>query len=84
MSGSQQHSTKAAVWNTKKFRDEYEIHKNRLQDQHFSVADFPDPLSPRPPHPKQYPKGTNPELERNLHELIAQVKARAVRDAVVG
>ncbi|AEO53608.1 hypothetical protein MYCTH_2295168 [Thermothelomyces thermophilus ATCC 42464] len=67
--------SKGGVWNTKKFRDEYEMYKNRLQDQRFSVAEYPDPLSPRPPHPKQYPSGTSPELERKLQELIAQVKA---------
>ncbi|KAL2180484.1 uncharacterized protein P884DRAFT_327418 [Thermothelomyces heterothallicus CBS 202.75] len=67
--------SKKGVWNTKKFRDEYEMYKNRLQDQRFSVAEYPDPLSPRPPHPKQYPSGTSPELERKLQELIAQVKA---------
>ncbi|KAK4128679.1 hypothetical protein N657DRAFT_676433 [Parathielavia appendiculata] len=79
----QQHASKAAAWNTEKFREEYEVYKNRLQDQKFSIADYPDPLSPRPPHPKQYPKGTNPELERKLHELIAQVKARAGGSGVV-
>ncbi|KAH6853886.1 hypothetical protein B0I37DRAFT_410015 [Chaetomium sp. MPI-CAGE-AT-0009] len=68
---------KPGTWNTKKFNDDYETHKLRLQDQRFSVADYPDPLAPRPPHPKQYPKGTNPELESKLQELIAQVKARA-------
>jgi hypothetical protein len=40
-------------------------------------ADYPDPLSPRPPHPKQYPKGTTPELERKLQALIAKAKAKA-------
>ncbi|KAK4150745.1 hypothetical protein C8A00DRAFT_36642 [Chaetomidium leptoderma] len=74
-SESQQSAKAAAAWNTKKFRDEYETYKNRLQDQKFSVADYPDPLSARPPHPKQYPKGTNPELERQLQKLIAQLKA---------
>jgi hypothetical protein len=39
------------------------------------AADYPDPLAPRPPHPKQYPKGTDPELESNLQQLIARVKA---------
>ncbi|KAG7292940.1 hypothetical protein NEMBOFW57_002985 [Staphylotrichum longicolle] len=71
-------STKGAVtpaWNSKKFREEYDLYKRRLQDQKFSVADYPDPLAPRPPHPKQYPKGTDPELERRLHALIADVKA---------
>jgi hypothetical protein len=29
----------AAAWNTKKFRDEYEAYKNRLQDQKFSVGE---------------------------------------------
>lgn len=28
----------AVAWNTKKFRDEYEMCKNRLQDQKFSVG----------------------------------------------
>ncbi|KAL2141483.1 hypothetical protein VTI28DRAFT_2357 [Corynascus sepedonium] len=64
----------AGAWNTKKFRDEYEMYKNRLQDKGFTVAEYPDPLSPRPPHPKQYPSGTSPELERSLQKLIAQVK----------
>ncbi|KAL2154718.1 hypothetical protein VTH82DRAFT_3394 [Thermothelomyces myriococcoides] len=67
--------SKGGVWNAKRLRDENEMYKNRLQDQKFSVAEYPDPLSPRPPHPKQYPPGTNPELERKLQELIAQVKA---------
>lgn len=40
-----------------------------------TIADYPDPLAPRPPHPKQYPKGTDPELERRLQALIADVKA---------
>lgn len=86
-------------WNTKKFNDEYEAQKHRLQDQRFSVgkspwptcdvvvkawiltsheADYPDPLAPRSSRGgKQYPKGTNPELESKLQELIAQVKASA-------
>ncbi|KAH6619245.1 hypothetical protein B0J18DRAFT_239000 [Chaetomium sp. MPI-SDFR-AT-0129] len=67
--------SKGASWNTKKFREEYEMHKNRLHDQSFSVADYPDPLSPQPPHPKQYPKGTTPDLERKLQDLISRVKA---------
>lgn len=29
----------AAAWNTKKFREEYEHQKNRLQDQDFSVGE---------------------------------------------
>lgn len=28
-----------AAWNTKKFRDEYEVYKSRLQDQKFSVGE---------------------------------------------
>lgn len=37
---SEPQSAKAAavVWNTKKFRDEYEMCKSRLQDQKFSVG----------------------------------------------
>jgi hypothetical protein len=99
MNSSEPRSTQATSvgWNTKKFRDEYEMYKNRLHDQKFSVgkssqifavylvmsqalnhtADYPDPLSPRPPHPKQYPKGTTPELERKLQALIAKAKAGA-------
>ncbi|KAH6650614.1 hypothetical protein F5144DRAFT_53797 [Chaetomium tenue] len=72
---------KPSNWNTKKFNDEYETQKHRLQDQRFSVADYPDPLAPRTPHPKQYPRGTNPELESKLQELIAQVKASAAGNA---
>lgn len=34
----QQQSKTAAAWNTKKFREEYEMYKNRLQDQRFSVG----------------------------------------------
>ncbi|KAK4241588.1 hypothetical protein C8A03DRAFT_41070 [Achaetomium macrosporum] len=73
-SSESQQQSKAAAWNTKKFREEYETYKNRLQDQKFSVADYPDPLALRPPYPKQYPKGTDPDLERNLQQLIARVK----------
>jgi hypothetical protein len=40
MSESQQHSSKAAAWNTKKFREEYDMYKNRLQDQKFSMGVF--------------------------------------------
>ena len=32
---------KGAAWNTQRFRDEYEMYKNRLQDQRFSVGEFP-------------------------------------------
>ncbi|KAL2261610.1 hypothetical protein VTK26DRAFT_3785 [Humicola hyalothermophila] len=65
----------AAARNTKKFRDEYEAYKNRLQDQKFSIADYPDPLAPRTPHPKQYPKGAGREVEAKLKELIAEIRA---------
>ena len=41
----------------------------------FRVAKYSDPLPPRPPHPKQYAMGTDPELERMLHKLIAKAKA---------
>lgn len=72
----QPHSAKGpGAWNTKKFRDEYDLYRARLQDQKFSVADYPDPLSPRPPHLKQYPKGTDQGLERKLHALISEAKA---------
>ncbi|KAK3905803.1 hypothetical protein C8A05DRAFT_12419 [Staphylotrichum tortipilum] len=67
-------ATAAGTWNNRKSREEYDMYKSRLQDQRFSIADYPDPLSPRPPHPKQYPKGTDPKLEQMLHELIAKVK----------
>lgn len=30
--------TGTKAWNTKKFREDYEAHKNRLQDQKFSVG----------------------------------------------
>ncbi|KAK4116274.1 hypothetical protein N656DRAFT_794597 [Canariomyces notabilis] len=66
-----------AAWNTKKFRDEYEISKHRLLDQKFSSTEYPDPLAPRPPHPKQYPKGTDPALERQLKQLIADIRPGA-------
>jgi hypothetical protein len=72
---------KPGTWNTKKFNDEYEAQKHRLQDQRFSVADYPDPLAPRSSRGKQYPKGTDPELESKLQELIAQVKASAAGTA---
>ena len=39
--------SKGASWNTQKFRDEYELYKNRLQDQRFSVGEFPNLLVPR-------------------------------------
>ena len=39
--------------------------------KHFGAADYPDPLSPRPPHPQQYPVGTDPELEQILHSCAA-------------
>ncbi|SPQ18310.1 853d6258-73e7-4e7f-9a64-89ff3d4e3b50 [Thermothielavioides terrestris] len=71
----QQKSKTAKPWNTKNFREEYAIYKNRLQDQDFSVAEYPDPLAPPPPHPKQYPKGTDAELEGKLLRLIAEIKA---------
>ncbi|GAB1310523.1 hypothetical protein MFIFM68171_00733 [Madurella fahalii] len=71
----QQSGAKVASWNTKKFRDEYEVSKHRLLDQKFSSADYPDPLAPRPPHPKQYPKGTDPAMERKLQQLIAEIRA---------
>ncbi|KAL2271261.1 hypothetical protein VTJ83DRAFT_632 [Remersonia thermophila] len=67
----------AAAWNTNKFRDEYLAAKNKLLDQKFSVSEYPDPLSPRPPHPKQYPPGTDRQLERKLQELVAQVRSSA-------
>ncbi|EGS18864.1 uncharacterized protein CTHT_0054750 [Thermochaetoides thermophila DSM 1495] len=62
-------------WNTKKFRDEYETLKNRLLDSQFSVAEYPDPLAPKPPHPKQYPVGTGPTVEQRLLKLISEIKA---------
>ncbi|KAL2132520.1 hypothetical protein VTI74DRAFT_3710 [Chaetomium olivicolor] len=74
MHSSEDQKSKPGAWNTKKFRDEYEMYKNRLQDKSFSSTEYPDPLAPRPPHPKQYPKGTNPELESKLLKLIADIK----------
>lgn len=44
-------------------------------------ADYPDPLAPRPPHPRKYPKGTGPEVERKLQELIAEIRARGATAA---
>ncbi|KAL2023245.1 hypothetical protein VTK56DRAFT_3368 [Thermocarpiscus australiensis] len=72
--GASQQS-KAAAMNAKKMREEYDVFKHRLLDQKFSVADYPDPLAPRPPHPKQYPKGTDREMEQKLQKLIADLKA---------
>ncbi|KAK0618258.1 hypothetical protein B0T17DRAFT_331089 [Bombardia bombarda] len=68
-------TSSAAAWNTKKFREECEMAKGRLSDQKFSIADYPDPLLPRPPHPKLYPRGTTVETEKRLRELIDQVRA---------
>ena len=39
----------AGAWNTKKFRDEYEMYKNRLQDKGFTVG--MQRLSSRPLQP---------------------------------
>ncbi|KAK3300501.1 uncharacterized protein B0H64DRAFT_437665 [Chaetomium fimeti] len=83
MSDPGQHANyvKPWAWNNKKYSDDYEAHKVRLQGQRFSSADYPDPLAPRSPHQRQYPKGTDPELESKLQELIAQVKAGVARAA---
>ncbi|KAJ4297261.1 hypothetical protein N0V88_004179 [Collariella sp. IMI 366227] len=74
MHSAEDQNSKAGGWNTKKFRDEYEMHRHRLHDKAFSSYDYPDPLTPRPPHPKQYPRGTSTELESKLLKLIANVK----------
>ncbi|KAK5663707.1 hypothetical protein OQA88_4138 [Cercophora sp. LCS_1] len=67
-----------AAWNNKKFREEYDVTKSRLTDQRFSSGDYPDPLLPRKPgHPRQYPRGTTPEIEKQLKELIAQFRAKS-------
>ncbi|KAK3382896.1 hypothetical protein B0T24DRAFT_672834 [Lasiosphaeria ovina] len=66
-----------AAWNTKKFRDEYEMAKMRLSDQKFNIAEYPDPLLPRRVLPRQYPLGVTAETERRLQELIADIRANA-------
>ncbi|KAK0734383.1 hypothetical protein B0T26DRAFT_746300 [Lasiosphaeria miniovina] len=63
-----------AAWNTKKFRDEYEMAKTRLSDQKFNIAEYPDPLLPRRVLPRQYPLGVTAETERQLQELIANIR----------
>lgn len=65
-----------ASWNTKKFRDEYEMAKARLSDLKFNIGEYPDPLLPRQPHRKQYPPGVTAETERQLQALIATIRER--------
>ncbi|KAK0731166.1 hypothetical protein B0H67DRAFT_62166 [Lasiosphaeris hirsuta] len=63
-------------WNTKKFRDEYEVAKARLSDLKFNIGEYPDPLLPRQPHRMQYPSGVTAEMERQLQALIANIRER--------
>lgn len=65
-------------WNTKKFRDEYEMTKSRLSDQKFSMGQFRDPLFSRRPKVVKYPPGVTPEMEQQLKEFVAKVKAGGV------
>jgi hypothetical protein len=37
-------SQKPAAWNTKKFREEFDIVKSRLADQNFDISKFCDVL----------------------------------------
>ncbi|KAK3956305.1 hypothetical protein QBC32DRAFT_310248 [Pseudoneurospora amorphoporcata] len=64
----------AVTWNTKKFRDDYDMIKIRLTDQRFSSTNFRDPLMPCPPHHRQYPGHTTPATEKRLKELITRIK----------
>ncbi|EGZ77438.1 hypothetical protein NEUTE2DRAFT_154106 [Neurospora tetrasperma FGSC 2509] len=67
-------SSAAVTWNTKKFRDDYDILKIRLSDQRFSSTNFRDPLMPCPPHHRQYPGHNTPAVEKRLEELITRIK----------
>ncbi|KAK3393627.1 hypothetical protein B0H63DRAFT_22036 [Podospora didyma] len=75
-SGSKDKSSAAAAgpaaWNTKKFRDDYDMAKQRLTDQNG----FPDPLWHRPRPPKTYPAGVTSETEQQLKALIANIRAK--------
>lgn len=54
----------AAAWNTKKFREEYEACKNRLQDQKFSVGEFRlYLLSPTQPTTNYHVNTTSPKTQ---------------------
>ncbi|KAF9879931.1 hypothetical protein CkaCkLH20_02742 [Colletotrichum karsti] len=67
---------KAANWNTKKFREEYESFKAKLVDQRFDPKHYPDPLGPRKTSDvRNNPKSSNPEFERKIDQIIAEYKA---------
>ncbi|OIW35298.1 hypothetical protein CONLIGDRAFT_627353 [Coniochaeta ligniaria NRRL 30616] len=71
-------SQKPAAWNTKKFREEYEIARSRLSDQKFDITQYADPLMPRRQSSTQSPATSqtfSPETEKRLQGLIAKIKS---------
>lgn len=63
----------AASWNTKKWREDYDIYRNRLTDQNFKISNYADPLLPRKDPPLTYnfsfPNGTKERLQALITKI---------------
>ncbi|KAI0969961.1 hypothetical protein F4678DRAFT_437163 [Xylaria arbuscula] len=67
--------SQGADWADKQAK-EHESAKSRLSDPKFSIRDYADPLLPRQqPSSHYYPRGVTPEVEKQLLDLIANIKA---------
>ncbi|KAK4178659.1 hypothetical protein QBC36DRAFT_376627 [Triangularia setosa] len=66
-----------ALWNTPKFREEYENTRARLQHGDFSCSALPDPLAPRPAIATH--SRFDPETEEKLKGIL-----RAAKESIKG
>ncbi|KAI1133556.1 hypothetical protein F5Y10DRAFT_228044 [Nemania abortiva] len=65
--------SKVMDWADKQAK-EHEVAKSRLSDHTFNIKDYADPLLPRTAS-HYYPKGVTAEMEKNLLDLVAKIKA---------
>ncbi|KAI1276697.1 hypothetical protein F5Y07DRAFT_365721 [Xylaria sp. FL0933] len=64
-----------ADWADKQAK-EHDSAKSRLSDPKFNIRDYADPLLPRQQTPSYYyPRGVTAEMETQLLDLIAKLKA---------
>ena len=85
----------SAAWETKKFREEYDVAKGKLVDAKFDpgqsivtsqnafifadpkIAEYPDPLLPRPGIKAAYARSFPPGTEERLKKLVAKVEGKS-------
>ncbi|KAI1430110.1 hypothetical protein F5Y12DRAFT_709120 [Xylaria sp. FL1777] len=68
-------SSQGVDWADKQAK-EHESAKSRLSDSKFNIRDYADPLLPRQHPPSHYyPRGVTTEMEKQLLDLIANIKA---------